>query len=119
LNRIQGVFLKLGIKVPGTLDNAMQHYRTPEIEFVYNDTLRLGTLLFRIKPGNKTPKELLGEIISKCPVVKTEAEKILLEYQKTVFGEKIPDDELARKLGEKIQLSMIKYKISFWFKLNN
>lgn len=119
LKRIQDVFLNLGIKVPGTLDKAVLHYRTPEIEFVYNDTVRLGILLFRIKPGNKTPKELLSEIIFKCPVVRTEAEKILLEYQKTVFGEKIPDDELARKLGEKIQLSMIKYKFSFWFKLNN
>lgn len=119
IKRIQDVYRKLGIKVPGNIENAMLHYRTPEIEFVYNDTVRMGTLLFRIKPGNKTPKELLGEIISKCPFAKTEAEKILLEYQKTVFGEKIPDDELARKLGEKIQLSMIKYKFSFWLKLNN
>ncbi len=116
---IQDGFLKLGIKVPRTVNNAMLHYRTPEIEFVYNDTVRMGILLYRIKPGNKTPKELLGEIVSKCPVVTSEAEQILFEYQKTVFGEKASDDQLARKLGGKIQFSMIKYKFSLWFKLNN
>ncbi len=119
LKKIQDGFLNLGIKIPRTIENALLVYRTPEIEFVYNDTVRLGSLLFRIKPGSKTPKELLGEIISKCPVVKTEAEILLLEYQKTVYGEKEPDNKFARTLGEKIQLNMIKYKFTIWLKQKN
>jgi hypothetical protein len=114
MQKIQNGYLILGLEVPYFIQNAMLSSRTPEIENVYNDIVRLGKILFKIDPGNMTPKETINLIISKCPVIKTSSEELLGDYQDCVYGGKESDDQKARELGRIIQLSMLRYKVSTW-----
>lgn len=112
LRIIRTKLLMFPIHISPFLENSLLRWQTPEIETVYNDTVQLGSFLFGINPGNKTPAEFIHELIARCPWITLEAKALLMDYQNWVYGGKETDDRRAQALRWKIQIKMIKSKIT-------
>jgi transglutaminase-like putative cysteine protease len=112
---IRAKILELGIPNPLALESTINHSRIPDIEYVYNDTVRIGSFLFGVSLGKKTPAEIIHELVSRCPEIALEAEAMLTEYQNWVFGELETDDRKAQAMGRIIQSKMIKLKIADFY----